>query len=254
MAGRTLLVFDLDGTLAPLAQQPHMASLPAPTRRLLSAVAARYPTAVLTGRDRRDAARILRGVPLRMIVGNHGLDLGGASAKRTVAAWSRQLTMHRRGLQGILLERKKLSITAHYRSAIDPVDARRRCMRVARGLVPPPRIVPGKASVNLLPDIGLDKGTALRNLMRRFKARSAIYVGDDDTDEDAFTAGNASGVLTVRVGRSRHTAAQYLLPSQLQMNALLERLLSARTRSRRERGGATQLLRSRADLPRTRRR
>jgi trehalose 6-phosphate phosphatase len=227
IAGRVLFVFDLDGTLAPIASRPDAAQIRAPTRRLLASMARRLPTVVLTGRDRRDAGRMLRGVPLRMVVGNHGLDLGGNGASRTVASWSQQLRSHRRTLSGVFVERKELTLTAHYRGVEDAASTRRRVVRIANSLIPAPRIVPGKASVNLLPDIGLDKGTALRKLIRYFRARSAVYVGDDATDEDAFVAGKAYSVLTIRVGTSDHTAARFMLPSQGKMDALLQHLLDA---------------------------
>jgi trehalose 6-phosphate phosphatase len=227
-AGRTLLVFDLDGTLAPIAATPASVRLRRSTRRLLAQVATRFPTVVLTGRDRRDAARHLRGIPLKMIVGNHGLDLGGGGSMRIVNAWERQLRERRAALPGILVERKRLSIAAHYRGAEDTALARRRVMRVVQGLSPPPRIVGGKELVNLLPDIGIDKGTALRRLVRHFRARAALFVGDDASDEDAFKAGNSYSVLTVRVGTSSRTAAQFALATQPLIDTLLAHLLDAR--------------------------
>jgi trehalose 6-phosphate phosphatase len=225
-----LLVFDLDGTLAAIAPKPEDARLRPRTRRLLAAVARRYTTVVLTGRDRQDAALMLRGVPLKMVVGNHGLDFGGEPrASRTVAAWSQQLRAHRRALSGVYVERKELSLTAHYRGVSDLGATRRRVLRIVQSLVPTPRLVPGKASVNVLPDIGLNKGTALRRLIRYYRARSTLYVGDDATDEDAFSAGEAYEVLTVRVGTSEKTAARYALESQRKIDELLTRLLDAVT-------------------------
>jgi trehalose 6-phosphate phosphatase len=225
VAGRTLLVFDLDGTLIPIAARPEAARLQRSTRRLLAQVTQRYPTVVLTGRDRADAARTLRGVGLKMIVGNHGLDLGGGKASKIVAAWAFQLRQQRTALRGVTVERKRLSITTHYRGVPNPAAARRRVMRVVKELLPVPRIIPGKESVNLLPDIGLNKGTALRHLIRYFRARAAVYVGDDATDEDAFAAAKAYAVLTVRVGRSAQTAARFSLPAQAQIDDFLVRLM-----------------------------
>jgi trehalose 6-phosphate phosphatase len=225
------LVFDLDGTLVPIAATPSAARMRRSTRRLLALVAARFPTVILTGRDRKDAARHLRGIPVKMIVGNHGLDLGGAGAIRVVSGWERQLRKRRTALRGITIEKKRLTISAHYRGAPDAALARRRVMRVVQRLAPSPRIVAGKELVNLLPDIGIDKGTALRRLMRHFRARSALYVGDDASDEDAFKAGNSYSVLTVRVGVSSRTAAQFALTTQAHMDTLLAHLLDARPES-----------------------
>jgi len=50
------------------------------------------------------------------------------------------------------------------------------------------RAVGGAEAVNLLPYAGPHTGSALRQARRAFACDAAIYVGDDDTDEDAFTA------------------------------------------------------------------
>lgn len=227
IAGRALLVFDLDGTLAPIVVNPRDAALRRRTRRLLATLAKAHTTVVLTGRDRLDAARILRGVPVKMIVGNHGLDLGGTSAPRVVSAWCQQLRAYTRTLHDVRIERKELSLTMHYRGAPDPGGTRRRVLCVLEKLTPRPRVVPGKASLNVLPDIGLNKGTALRRLLRHFHAPSAIYVGDDATDEDAFIAARDYAVVTVRVGTSSQTAARYSLASQALIDSFLRSLIAA---------------------------
>ena len=51
--GRRLVVLlDYDGTLSPIAPRPEDAVLPAATRSTLQALAARWPTAIISGRDR----------------------------------------------------------------------------------------------------------------------------------------------------------------------------------------------------------
>src|SRR6185295_11415249 len=76
---QVLVAFDFDGTLAPIVADPTAAAMAPSTRRLFREVAALYPCAVISGRSRADLAGRLRGVPLREIVGNHGLEpaLGG---------------------------------------------------------------------------------------------------------------------------------------------------------------------------------
>jgi trehalose 6-phosphate phosphatase len=44
----------------------------------------------------------------------------------------------------------------------------------------------GKMILELLPDVDVDKGTALRALVREAGARMVLYVGDDRTDADAW--------------------------------------------------------------------
>src|SRR5687768_14195664 len=72
-----LLVFDFDGTLAPIVRAPEKAAMRALSRRRLIAVAERQPVAVLSGRARADLLPRLAGVPLRHIVGSHGAEWAG---------------------------------------------------------------------------------------------------------------------------------------------------------------------------------
>ncbi|HMF27492.1 MAG TPA: trehalose-phosphatase, partial [Candidatus Cybelea sp.] len=67
-----LLIFDFDGALAPIVNQPEDALIPATTRDLLLDVSRRFACAVVSGRARDDLATKLSGIPFRSIVGNHG--------------------------------------------------------------------------------------------------------------------------------------------------------------------------------------
>ena len=97
------------------------------------------------------------------------------------------------------------------------------------------RVVPGKMVVNLVPAELPHKGDALERLMRTERLASALYVGDDRTDEDAFRLGAASGVIGVRVGRARDSAAPWFLRDQGEIDDLLALLAFARTGQRASR-------------------
>jgi trehalose 6-phosphate phosphatase len=68
----------------------------------------------------------------------------------------------------------------------------------------------GKYVVELVPP-GADKGTAVRAFMSEppFAGTRPVFVGDDVTDEDGFTAAAALGGFGVLVGYPRPTAAEY---------------------------------------------
>ena len=61
-----------------------------------------------------------------------------------------------------------------------------------------------------------------------FSCDTAIYVGDDDTDEDAFKADGMGRLLSVRVGRKRASAASYFIRSQAEIDRLLFQLVRLR--------------------------
>ena len=85
------------------------------------------------------------------------------------------------------IEDKTYSLSMHFRESSAPHHAKELVLRVTAQLTPLPRLVLGKAVVNVIPPGTPHKGTALLELMRQLKCEAALYVGDDDTDEDVFS-------------------------------------------------------------------
>ena len=90
------ILFDLDGTLAPIAAQPSDARVPESTRHLLIAVARRYPVvACVTGR-RASEARAMVSIGTITYLGSHGAELLRAGWTEavldpTLAEWARRI-------------------------------------------------------------------------------------------------------------------------------------------------------------------
>ena len=118
-------------------------------------------------------------------------------------------------IEGVLLERKKFAIAVHYR-----LVARRQITRIKRaaetaaerhGL----RQTTGKKVFELRPDLDWDKGKAVLWLLSALDLEAEdvvpLYVGDDDTDEDAFAALSGRGIGILVTNADRHTLAQYKL-------------------------------------------
>lgn len=59
---------------------------------------------------------------------------------------------------------------------------------------------------------------------------TAIYVGDDGTDESAFGSAPPESLLAIRVGKTGETRARFCLERQADINALLRVLLALRSR------------------------
>ena len=93
-------------------------------------------------------------------------------------------------IDGIKIEDKKVTASIHYRRASDPRTARETIIDAlnraphAKGL----RIMQNKMIIELLPPADFNKGTAVTALIREHRLSSAIYIGDDVTDIDAFKA------------------------------------------------------------------
>jgi trehalose-6-phosphatase len=83
-------------------------------------------------------------------------------------------------------------------------------------------------ALNLLPRGGADKGIAVQQARRMFACDTVIYVGDDDTDEDAFASAPPDRLLSIRVGTRGPTRARYRLRTQRDIDSLLQQLLQFR--------------------------
>ncbi len=223
-----LLAFDYDGTLSPIAPTPESARLPATTKRLLVRVAAQYPLVVISGRALADISVRVADIGVRHVFGNHGLEWsGGTSRPRAqVHSWAEQLREQLSGHPGVFVEDKTHSLSVHYRLAPDNERALQFILPVVRAL-PQVRIICGAAAVNLLPEHGANKGVALRRALEESGCERAIYVGDDDTDEDAFGAVKRDLLLGIRIGPSWTSRARYHLDSQESIDLLLQELIDA---------------------------
>lgn len=228
-----LLAFDYDGTLAPIADTPRAARMRERTRRLLSRVAHLYPCVVISGRALADLERRLDGIPLWSLVGNHGLEQANTMAVPAAGAdWGEVLRRRLPPVAGLIVEDKGHSITIHYRQVEDKAGIRR-AIHEAILAMPDVRALAGIEAISLLPRDGAHKGTALQEARRQFACDTAIYVGDDETDEDAFRSGDRAELLSVRVGDSPHTSARFRLEGQPEIDTLLRALVTARDQRRR---------------------
>ncbi|RJG01144.1 trehalose-phosphatase [Noviherbaspirillum sedimenti] len=228
-----LCAFDFDGTLAPITSEPGHARMPPDVLQRLLSLSSLTPIAILSGRSLADI-RARLGFDPPYVVGNHGLE-GMADEAELAAhaalcrAWRAQLERWLaqepvRGT-GILIEDKHYSLSLHYRGAPDHAASLAWLTALAAQLAPTPRMVGGKCVLNLLPPGVADKGSALRELLRRSGAPGAIYVGDDVTDEAVFRLRRA-GLLSVRVECIDGSAAEFCIARHADIGRLLDELTS----------------------------
>lgn len=221
---QALLGFDFDGVLAPMVAEPDSAALRSRTRLLLQELARLYPCVIISGRARRDVLDRVRGIPLR-VIGNHGAEPGPAasSLRKEVRRW--QPVLRSLIFPGIVVEDKGLSVAVHYRAASRKLAARNAILGCA-GQLRNVRIVGGKNVVNILSSRAPSKGDALERELHRTGCRTAIFIGDDETDEDAFALAAKLKVLAIRVGRKPKSLAPYYLRSQRDIDRLLHLLIA----------------------------
>lgn len=227
---RVLLGFDFDGTLAPIVSDREQAQLRPRTAALFSRLCGLYPCAVISGRSQPDVVARLHGAGVRSVVGNHGLEPGTGLGdfEQEIAQARRALQQSLVGWQGVDLEDKRYSLAIHYRKSRQKRQVRKAIHQAVLALPVPMRLVPGKLVLNLLSAGAPNKGDALLRLRTSQRADTALYVGDDVTDEDVFKLDQPGRLLTVRVGESHTSAAAYFLRTQGDIDRLLERLIELR--------------------------
>jgi len=224
--GRVLLAFDFDGTLAPIVADPARAHLRPSTRRLLIEVARKYPCVVISGRNRADVASRLTGIPLRRVLGNHGIEPSPAlpAARRAVRRWLACLKPRLERVPGIVFDDKGATLAIHYRKSRNRPAALAAILGATDNLSEA-RVLQGLLVVDLLPKGAPTKAMALQSELRRLRCESALYLGDDKTDEDVFALSKPLPLLAVRVGRNPRSLAPYFLRNQGDVDALLAELL-----------------------------
>jgi trehalose 6-phosphate phosphatase len=207
-----LLAFDVDGTLAPIVEDPAAARVPRAVRAALESLMAvdGVVMALVTGRDARSLRRMVH-IPQAYRALQHGQRLvapGKKAASRSVGAADRErmqrfvdwATMHAVPL-GARLERKPSAVAVHVRAlaAKDPALARTvlaKASHVARGEGLHPREGRAVLEAELQPG---DKGGALLAIARAVGAKGVVYAGDDLTDVGALEAAVGLGGVGIFV-------------------------------------------------------
>lgn len=217
-----VLGFDLDGTLAPIVSDPAAVSLGPRIRARLLSLARRLPVVVISGRARGDVQQRLLGIPISEVYGNHGIEPLHSSGilRDRVAAWSERVARRLSTWPGVWVEDKRYSLTVHYRGSPEPERAAAAARLVAEELGGV-RLLDGKCCLNVLPAGFADKGRALLHAQQALARSTAIYFGDDETDEDVFAGCDPASVLGVRIGRKPRSRAAYFLRGQGEMEAVL---------------------------------
>jgi len=219
-----LLLLDYDGTLTPIAPTPRQARLSPQTKLVLRRLS-RKPNvtiAVISGRALADLKRIV-GLRNLAYAGNHGLELWWQdkrrivriprALKKAVSEVTRILSRVRRDFDGVVMENKGLSLSFHYRlvkakglTRVKKEFWNRVMPFVRSGTI---RVVKGKRVFEVRPNVPWAKGHAALWFMKELASPSClpIYIGDDQTDEDAFRMLKRG--TTIRVGEHYKSKAKY---------------------------------------------
>jgi trehalose 6-phosphate phosphatase len=221
--GRSGLVLDFDGVLAPIVADPTTSALPDRVAASLGRLARRLGlVAIISGRPVAFLAEQVRlpGVPL---LGSYGMEQSRDGVRRIdpeAEKWLGQV--HTAGLRlrellagsaGIRVEEKSVSVAVHWRQAPDHAAAadevRRVTSRIADDLGL--RLEPGKLVEELRPPIDVDKGSAISALLAAHGDLTAFaYAGDDLGDIPALRAARDAGGYALVIDHGQETDRRLL--------------------------------------------
>ena len=242
-AQNLFLFLDYDGTLTPIVSRPELAICPAEVKRHLEKLRdlPGVYLAIISGRSLEDVREKV-GVSGIIYVGNHGLEIEnptGRHKKILLSARKGELKRITKNLQnslkeipGILFEDKGPILSVHYRKV--PRKLFTRVSQVVEAELQQGRdrwkLAPGKMVLEIRPQIDFDKGKAVREFLKTFPSPELlpIYLGDDQTDEDAFRVLRGRGV-SVYVGPGRFPSeADFYLQNPDEVQEFLFRCYDAR--------------------------
>jgi trehalose 6-phosphate phosphatase len=228
---------DVDGTLIDIAPTPARAKATPETIGLLERLNLRFDGAVALVSGRSIAAIDQIFEPLKLAAaGLHGIERRDSRGKFIRAPVRHQAIDEARaalsgiehGLPGVLIEDKGDTIAIHYRLAPQYEEAvittaRQIVLRAEGGL----ELLPGKMLAELRPP-GPNKGSAVSDFMTEppFEGRKPIFIGDDTTDEDGFSAVNSLGGYSIRVGHERIGSAKHLMHDAQVVHTFLTMLVT----------------------------
>lgn len=207
VAGKKPVIFlDYDGTLSPIVDVPDCAFMTEQMRHALDAVSSKYVTAIVTGRS---TEKVYGFVQLDNLVyaGSHGFDIKGPKSLEVNCQVAQDFRpMLEAALQafasvidafpGAELEDNGLAVSVHFRH-VDPALHARMEALIDEYIAEHPGLVKqyGKKVFEIRPQVDWNKGRAVMYILSELglDAENVVpfYLGDDVSDEDAFSALNS---------------------------------------------------------------
>lgn len=223
---QVIILLDYDGTLVPICSEPSLGKIAADKKYQLKKLSQHYLTAITSGRPLKEQVDFVNAASICHI-GHYGYEIKlpyGPSCilqrvEKFLSEINRaylQLANELSGIEGILIENKKYSLSIHFQlvdgklirdieHAVDKITSDSSFLRKFYS----------KKIFEVRPNISWDKGDTILYLFQVLNLDKnnilPIYIGDDITDESAFEAIHGHGVGILVSKYDRPTLASYRL-------------------------------------------
>lgn len=228
-----ILMLDFDGTLAPIVKSYQQAVLPSQTRQLLQNLSCKkgFYLAIISGREIK---ALKKKIALKNIIygGIHGLE-GEIYGKKHIFPIPKpylpilteirnRLTQLTSQFEGALIQDKKITLSLHWwavkqnqipflKSGFDQILNQYKNTKLIA-------VINGKKVWEIRPNTDCDKGYFAKIVTNEISKLTnshplVFYIGDDQTDEDAFK--RLQDGITIRVRKNNRSKAKYYLKNTL---------------------------------------
>ncbi|WP_338876756.1 bifunctional alpha,alpha-trehalose-phosphate synthase (UDP-forming)/trehalose-phosphatase [Spirosoma sp. SC4-14] len=230
-AQHRLLLFDFDGTLAPIVNDPAKAQLSNNIRPMLDRLAQKNDLVIISGRNRAFLEKAMEALPVTLVA-EHGafikkpeqdwqqLDLTDSDWVEPIRATMSDYTAL---FPESFIEQKETAIAWHFRM-VQADDVEGKAIELATMLRNIPTatkltVIQGNKVIEVKPELH-SKGTIAQKLFEQDNYDFIVSIGDDTTDEDMFRQ-LPNWAYTLKVGPGI-SFARYQLARQRDVEMLLE--------------------------------
>ncbi len=237
-----LLLLDYDGTLTPIVERPELATLSPDMGELLKRVSQHYTLGIISGRSLADVKRLV-GLEGIYYAGNHGFKIIGPGVKlvkpeaervcSTLIKFCKELQEKLSKIKGAIVENKGLTASVHYRLVaggefghLKNIFEKVVSPYIDSGVI---KVTRGKKVFEIRPNIEWDKGKAVLWIYSVVDPKGKlkpIYVGDDQTDEDAFLALKEKGITILISEEPIESNAKYFVKNIDEVKTFFEKLIN----------------------------
>lgn len=236
-----ILLMDYDGTLTPIVSRPELAVLSSEMKDVIRRISKRYKVGIISGRSLANIKDLV-GLEGICYAGNHGFEISGLGlefvkpeaerARPVISTICKEMAAKLGHIKGVIIENKGLTASVHFRLVAD--ENLQELNEIFHELIKPHlksdaiRLTRGKKVFEIRPNVYWDKGKAVMWMIDALgiKKESTIYMGDDRTDEDAFSALKEGGMTILVTGRVKRSNAKYFLKNVSEVKTFLEKLIN----------------------------